>query len=274
MTRGPLIVKIGGLALEPGEAPAGLFRSLAALHAAEPGGVVIVHGGARATDALLGAAGHGVQRVEGLRVTRDDQIDLVAASLAGLVNKRLVASLVGAGARAIGLSLLDAGLCRVEAHARADELGRVGVVAGGDGAPLRDLLGAGFLPAIASIGAGADGGFLNVNADDAAAGLAEVAGARAVLFLTDTPGVLDASGAVIGAATPAETESLIASGVIAGGMVPKTRAALACARRAGVSAIIASWRDPGALARIASGEPAGTTLLPDRPAAPAGATDR
>jgi len=50
--------------------------------------------------------------------------------------------------------------------------------------------------------------------------------------------------------------------VIHGGMIPKVRGALDAARQSGAPAIIAPWSDPATFARLAEGEPAGTTVEP------------
>ena len=56
--------------------------------------------------------------------------------------------------------------------------------------------------------------------------LAQVLGAEKLLLLTNTPGVLDPDGKLLTGLSAAETEDLIASGVIHGGMLPKVRCAL------------------------------------------------
>ena len=47
-----------------------------------------------------------------------------------------------------------------------------------------------------------------------------------LLLLTNTPGVLDPEGNLLTGLSAADTEQLIASGVICGGMLPKVRCAL------------------------------------------------
>jgi len=89
----------------------------------------------------------------------------------------------------------------------------------------------------------------NVNADDAAAGIAAGLGARQLVLLTDVDGVRDADGRRLDALTSVEAETLIESGVIAGGMVPKVRAALGALGWDGAEAIIADSSAPEALAR-------------------------
>ena len=84
-----------------------------------------------------------------------------------------------------------------------------------------------------------DGIVCNVNADDVAAGIAAGLGARQLVLLTDVDGVRDADGRRLDTLTAGEAEALIDAGVIAGGMVPKIRAALAALGWDGAEAIIA-----------------------------------
>jgi hypothetical protein len=57
-------------------------------------------------------------------------------------------------------------------------------------------------------------------------GVAQTVGASALVLLTDVPGVLDGGKRVIPELDRARIDALIASGVIAGGMVPKVKAAV------------------------------------------------
>jgi acetylglutamate kinase len=83
-----------------------------------------------------------------------------------------------------------------------------------------------FIPVIAPIGVSPDGTSYNINADLVAGELARVLGAEKLLLLTNTPGVLDLQGNLLTGLSAADTERLIASGVIHGGMLPKVRCAL------------------------------------------------
>jgi acetylglutamate kinase len=110
------------------------------------------------------------------------------------------------------------------------------------------------VPVVAPLARDEEGVVCNVNADDAAAGLAAGLGARQLVLMTDVDGVRDAGGRKLDSITPAEAETLIADGTIRGGMVPKVRAALAALAWEGSEAIIADGSAPDALAR-ALGDP-------------------
>lgn len=260
----PIVVKIGGSALEDGGAEAGL--ALARLVCEAHGPVVIVHGGGAETDRQLAAAGLKTTKFDGLRVTPVEQIDVVVGAIAGVVNTRLTGVLRAAGVEAVGLTLQSAGFaCEKIVHAAGDlarDLGCVGRVVGGSGAATIALLEAEQVPVLACIGADAAGGALNVNGDDAAAGVACVLGASKLVLLSDVPGVLDEDGKTIAGVDTAAVERLIASGVVSGGMGPKVRAALDASSAAGCPVVIGHWREADAVVRAASG-----TVVVSRPSA-------
>jgi acetylglutamate kinase len=164
----------------------------------------------------------------------------------------------------LGLSLGDAQLLptTLTRSPGGADLGRVGRVLPGASPLLRLLLGNRYLPVVCSIGLDDRGEALNINADDAAAGLAQSLGARALVLLTDVPAVLDEQKRPIASLDRTAIDALIGRGVISGGMIPKVRAALAAASGSRVPAYIASWNQPGDLVRLARGEHIGTRIDP------------
>jgi acetylglutamate kinase len=262
----PLVVKLGGAALDDLAARRELWQSLAECHTILRGHLVVVHGGGRAVDAQLAALGMPSSRRDGIRITPPEQIEQIAGVLAGRINKSLVAAVQACGTRAVGLCLGDGAAVRTTRAAGLNfDPGCVGEVTGGDGTLLRLLLAEGFLPVVCSIGFDERGQLLNVNADEAAAGIARLLHARALALLTDVPGVLDAVGRRLDSVTTDDVETLIASGVISGGMIPKVRAAIAAAGTAAAPAIIASFNVPQDLIALARGEGVGTLITgPER----------
>lgn len=252
----PQVVKVGGGLLEADAGPAAIADLAASLRR---GGIVLVHGGGLAVDRHLAALGFATARREGIRITPPEQMDAIAGVLAGTVNKRLVAALRTAGLPAAGMCLGDGGIAACRTRRGAFDAGCVGEVAGGEGGLLRVLLAAGYLPVVSSIGIGEDGELLNLNADDAAAGLARILGARELVLLTDTPGVRGRDGVTLPQLDGEAIADGIAEGWIAGGMVAKVRGALAAAEAAGIPARIASWRDPQSLC---AEDASGTRILP------------
>ncbi len=193
---------------------------------------VIVHGGGPQIGKLLEQIGKKSRFIEGMRVTDNETMDVVEMVLGGQVNKQIVSLINRHGGRAVGLTGKDGGLITARkmklngSDAESHDLGQVGEVESIDPRVVTMLDNDDFIPVIAPIGVGADGASYNINADLVAGELAQVLGAEKLLLLTNTPGVLDPDGNLLTGLSAAETERLIASGVIHGGMLPKVRCAL------------------------------------------------
>ena len=115
--------------------------------------------------------------------------------------------------------------CACTARQKDKALGLVGTITKVDPRVLRTLLEGGFLPVVSPVSRGEDGGALNCNADDAARAVAEAVGADKLIFLTDTDGILVDShnqSTRIAKMDVSRAKELMDSGLIAGGMIPKT----------------------------------------------------
>jgi acetylglutamate kinase len=250
----PLVIKLGGRALE---AP-GAARELAAELARLPGGSLLVHGGGAEVTEWCTKLGIAPRFLEGLRVTDPDTLEVAVAVLAGLANTRLVATLRAAGVDAVGLSALDGGTVEVERHADASRLGAVGQVVAVQPQLLETLLAQGRTPVLASIGAAGEQ-LLNINADDLASGLAGSLGARALLLLSDTPG-LKLDGRVVRRLGAHEVAMALGHPDVKDGMRPKLRAAAAAIEAGAQRVVIGAWAGPGTLTALLAGEGGGTTF--------------
>src|SRR5215212_8615889 len=226
-----LVVKLGGTTIAD---QSHVLEEVAAISRRRP--TILVHGGGRRITDWLQRLGVKSTFEGGLRVTDQAALEVAAAVLRGVVNSELVAGLRDLGVDAVGLSGVDGGLLVSE---RVPGMGLVAHVVG----LRRDLLDAvlvgGQVPVVAPLARDEDGIVCNVNADDAAAGIAAGLGARQLVLMTDVDGVRDAEGRRLDTLTAGEAEALIESGVIKGGMVPKIRAALAAVAWEGSEAIIA-----------------------------------
>jgi acetylglutamate kinase len=252
--RAPLVVKIGGRALE-GDARAELAREVAALTER----LVLVHGGGAEVSEWSARLGIEPRFHDGLRVTDQATLEVAAAVLGGLANKRWVALLAAHGVRAAGLCALDAGIADVAMHRQSARLGAVGEVRAIDTAPLLALLGAGITPVLAPIGA-CDGEIVNINADDLAAAVAGALQTPVLVLLSDTPGlVLD--GRVVPRLDPAGLTAALAHADVTGGMRPKLLAAQRALDWGAARVIITAWNGPGTLAALATGAGTGTTFV-------------
>jgi acetylglutamate kinase len=195
------VYKVGGPALED----PGLVGPLAEEVRGGDGPAVLVHGGGRAVDRLLKALHIESRFVEGRRETSPEAMIVVEMVLSGTANKELAAGLTAAGVPAVGISGRDGGLVRAKL---APDLGRVGTPERVDPAPIRAL-----------------GEAVNVNADEAALGIARAVGATTLVYLSDVDGVRIA-GRTAETLTADEARQRMEDGTIAGGMALKVRVAL------------------------------------------------
>jgi acetylglutamate kinase len=217
-----IVVKIGGRV----QSDAALVGVLAAAWRVSPA-LVVVHGGGDEVSALQQAFGRDAQFVNGKRVTAEADLNLLRMALSGSANKRLVATMVGAGIPAVGLSGEDAGMLRATADARST-LGEVGTPSDVNPSLLRHLLAGGYCPVVSPLSrddASATGGVLNVNGDDAAAAIAVAVQASELLLISDVDGVL-IDGAAVAQLDAGAAREAIRSGVARAGMAAKLEAAL------------------------------------------------
>ena len=188
--------------------------------------VVVVHGGGPEISDMLKKIGKESRFVNGLRYTDEETMDIVQMILCGKVNKDLVSMIEALDGRAIGLCGLDGGLIQAQKLTLEGlDYGLVGEITKIDPKPIEDTIAAGYIPVVSTVAAGTDGEkCYNINADTAAAKIAEVLGAEKLMILTDIPGLLrDVSDAstLISALRVSEVPALIKEGVISGGMIPK-----------------------------------------------------
>ncbi len=263
MTPNVLVVKLGGTTI--GESDAALADVSAA---ARERPVVVVHGGGARLTEWLDRLGVPTRFEHGRRVTDDAALEVAWAVLGGLVNGEVVQALSAHGTPAIGVTGVDGGLLRGE---RVPGLGRVARIASVDRELFGRLLSTGRVVVVAPLAPDESGVVCNVNADEAAAGIAAGLEARDAVFLTDVDGARAADGARIRVLTPEDATELISNGTIHGGMIPKVEAAVAALGappRSGAAITIADGRRPRALAAVLAGEDVGTRLV----AGPAAAT--
>lgn len=249
----PVVIKLGGRALEAPGAMGELAQELAAFALLQP--VVVVHGGGAEVTRWSERLGITSTFHDGLRVSDAETVEVATAVLAGLANKRLVAALRASSVNAVGLSAAD-GVATIVPHPHASQLGDVGVVDQVDAGFLNQLNADRRVPVLASIGA-CEGRLLNVNADDLAAGVAAALEASLLILLSDTPGLRLKAQLVERVDTDA-IDALLAHPEVTGGMRPKLAAAAAAVRGGASRAVIAAWDGPGTLSGLHAGEPGGT----------------
>jgi acetylglutamate kinase len=236
-----VVVKLGGTTLAEQRQ---VLAEVAAVARKRP--IVLVHGGGKRMTEWLDRLGIPSRFEGGLRITDPAALEVAAAVLRGVVNSELVAALRDAGCDAVGLSGVDGGLLIGQ---RIPDVGLVATVVGVRRDLIDSLLVGGQVAVVAPLARDEEGLVCNVNADDAAAGLAAGLGARQLVLMTDVDGVRDANGRKLDSISAAEAEALIADGTIRGGMVPKVKAALKALAWDDAEAIISDGSAPDALVR-------------------------
>jgi acetylglutamate kinase len=255
----PVVVKLGGSAMEDPAATEACLRSVVTLqHLGLQ--VVLVHGGGKPIDRAMAEAGLTPKKVAGRRYTDNTTLEIVVRVLLEL-NVGLVKRIQSFGGRAFGYAtpylfpLHGEQLTLSSSDGQPVDLGRVGKVTRIE----RETLETQFMetfgrtpktPVIPSLALDADGRALNVNADTAAAAVAGAMEADKAIFLTDTPGVLRdrrEPKSLIPRLTEAECRELIASGGIDGGMVPKVEACFEALEAGAKAALILDGRVPYSL---------------------------
>lgn len=259
MSNAPVVVKIGGSTLGSHD------TTMDDLVTLQKDGVklVVVHGGGNVISDWMQRQGAMPRFVRGLRVTDAQALDVVTAVLTGLVNKQLVVALLNRGGKTLGLSGVDGGL--LEAEVVEPELGYVGEVTRVNADLVVQAAEQGYIPLVAPVGVHVadeteySGHILNINADTVAGEMALTLGTDRLIFLTDVEGVMDSSGRVIQSLNVQTATSLLASGVVKGGMLPKLKACLRAMERVPVTDIL-DGRKPSALLDCWGGANTGTRI--------------
>ena len=249
------VIKLGGAVLNTEDAAKALFEALASQTQAQ---FVIVHGGGSLVDNWLTEAGFASAKHQGLRISPKEQMPYIVGALAGCANKQLMSQAIIAGHKPVGLSLYEAGIISSQ---KLKALGQVGNCDGGVQSVITELLKLGRLPLVSSIGFGEDGLWYNVNADEAAAPIAKELNAE-IIFMTDVEAVLDANKQPLHQLDTNQINTLIAEGVILGGMEVKVKTSLLAAQHLRRGVYISSWQKPENLIALLAGKHVGTKITP------------
>jgi acetylglutamate kinase len=226
---------------------------------------VVVHGGGPDITRYMERLGMEVKFVDGLRVSDEATVEVAKMVLVGKQNKDIVLRINRHGQPAVGLCGDDGLLFTVAKQLAAGDtdIGFVGQIESVDAGVLLHIA-EDYIPVVASVGADREGNSYNVNADAAAAAVAEALGAYKVIFLTDVEGWRadpDDPDSRISEATAAEVRERLPQ--VGGGMRPKLEACVH-ALEAGVgNAHIVDGRQPHSLLlELFTDEGIGTKLWP------------
>jgi acetylglutamate kinase len=228
------VIKLGGSAMEDSAALTATLQDVVFLETAgmRP---ILVHGGGKPIDRAMAASGLQPHKIQGRRYTDADTLAIVSRVLLDDINAIIVARIRQLGGRAVGLhsgslqSLFGDRLLLPGEDGKPIDLGLVGKVTRVDARLIEDFCAGRVVPVLPSLAVDADGGWLNVNADTAAAAVAAHLKAEKLVFLSDTPGVLRDRGdpeTLIRNLDAVGCRDLIQRGIIDAGMIPKVEACL------------------------------------------------
>ncbi len=230
------VIKLGGSVMEDPESLRALLVDIVFMQTVgmRP---VVVHGGGKAITVAMEKAGLTAHFVQGRRFTDEATLEIVARVLAEEINADIERHINKFGGRALGFHhkthqcLFGKKLWLTDSGGDRLDLGLVGEVTSVDILPIENSCLAGVVPILPSLAEDEtrEGQLLNVNADTAAAAVAQALKADKLVFLTDTPGILrnkNEPETLIRGLSPAGCRDLIAQGIIDRGMIPKVEACL------------------------------------------------
>ncbi len=234
----PVVIKFGGAAME---SPAVLDEVLGDVVFLATVGIrpVVVHGGGPQISEAMKRTGLTPRFVQGHRVTDAEALQVVVRVLTEQISADLIRRIgtrggQGRPAFGDGRSLLTARkkLFADPADPAAEplDLGYVGEIVSVDSEALLALTEGGAVAVVPPVGQDETGQLYNVNGDTAAGAVAAALAAEKVVFLSDVHGIMAEPGnpdSLLSTLDEREMESLVAGGVISGGMMPKIAACLA-----------------------------------------------
>jgi len=228
-----VVIKYGGAAMENPELVESVLHDVVFLEAV---GInpVVVHGGGKAITAAMRQENLTARFVEGLRVTDAASIKIIDRVLTEVIGPSLAAKIQELGGKAQVLSgkevlAAEKAPLRQDAAGNKIDLGFVGDITAVDVSQVQKLVDAEIVPVISPLGRGSDGQIYNINADIAAAKIAQALHAHKIIYLSDVNGVRRDprdENSLISTLTPAQIQQLKGEGVIESGMIPKVDSAL------------------------------------------------
>jgi acetylglutamate kinase len=235
------VIKLGGSAMEDAQALHAtlqdiVFMETVGMHA------IVVHGGGKAIDRGMAKAGLSPRKILGRRYTDDATLAIAVRILLEQVNTDIVSRIRQLGGRAVAMHsgsfqcLFGERMTLPGPQGEPVDLGHVGEVQRVDGQLITDFCVGGMVPVIPCLLQDHQGNWVNVNADTAAAAVAAHLRAEKLVFLTDTPGILQDRqdpASLLSSLDANDCRRLIQEGIIDQGMIPKVEACLA-SLRAGV----------------------------------------
>lgn len=293
-----MVIKCGGSVLE--QLQASFYEQIVQIAQSRSVQPIIVHGGGPFISEALQQHGVETMFANGLRVTTREVLDTVEMVLSGATNKQIVRQLFKAGGIGFGISGVDGHLLKAKPSLQSEQLGFVGEVHSVNHELLQSICAAGYIPVVSPIAMDEAGQHYNVNADSAAAAIAQAL-QSSLLFVSNIPGVYregavgtgethqytqatrpgqpeqtgqtggtkrsdkhdrdDENRSIYTQLTVEDIEALIRRQVITGGMIPKVRAATKAFKEAGSEVTIISGLEQNSLIHFCEGKNIGTKIV-------------
>jgi acetylglutamate kinase len=250
-----VVIKVGGEAISKPALMEQFARQVAVVHALGCR-IIVVHGGGPQTDMMERLLGGEPRMVDGRRVTNQTSLRALRYATAGGLNTEMAAWLTAQGAPAMGLCAASANMIvatrrpPMETTQGLVDFGLVGDIASVHTAPILQLVDSGMIPVIAPPAGDGRGGFLNINADLAAAAIASAVGAAKLVLVTGVRGILRnpaEPGSLVSSLSLPELDAMETEGVLRAGMRVKA-AAIRTALLGGVERVhVVSGLEPDAI---------------------------
>ena len=279
LTGTTVVVKIGGSVIETESLLESLLADVKELVKAGLS-LAIVHGGGPAIDQKLAAINKVPAKIQGLRVTDKETLQIVVEELT-VINQLIVEKISLGSLPAIGYVPQESTVFATEfipnnsaifsaskmsacdASGKQHDLGFVGKVSSVEVAKIKEAFLKGAVPVIAPLGISETGSILNINADTAALELAAAIGANKLINITDVPGVLEdvsVKNTLIKNLNVDEAEAKIVDGTIKGGMLPKIKSCIDAVNMGISAAQIIDGHTEHALLKAVTTQTIGTTI--------------
>ncbi len=217
-----IVIKYGGYALTKNNLMKSFSKNIALLNKVGIK-IIVVHGGGPQIEAELKKRKIKDSEYQGLRVTTESILKIVKNILAKKLNKSISHELnkfgrISKRVDGISLKVIEAKI------ALNGNIGYVGEPTKLHKKTIHEIIKSKKVPVIAPIGYTKNGTCLNINADTAAAFIAETLKAERLLLLTDVEGVLNNNKKLISELDRKKAFEYIKKGTIKSGMIPKIRA--------------------------------------------------
>ena len=222
--------------------------------------VIVVHGGGPQIEKELKKRKINNEEYQGLRVTTKSVLGVVKRILSHDLNKLISDEIKKNGGKTKRLNGVSTKVLKAKI-AMNGNIGFVGEPRGIDKNIIMKALKSNHIPIIAPLGIDANNNTLNINADTAAAYIAESLKAERLLLLTDVAGVLDNNKKLITELDRKKAFQYIKKGTIKSGMIPKIKACFNTLKNGAKGVALIDGRKQNAVAmELLTTEGAGTLI--------------